>query len=184
MEPNSTNSNTAISPSDESIEKRQNRYKKAYEMILSGAMAENTPFDKLKQELTDYYEKFVLSDEKKFQIIINALTSMTQGITISSQEIALRLVLENDMLDKKLELADKEAEFNRARTELVRAQAKSEEARKMAIERETKSFDDRLNIEEAKCLKDVVFGYAVGGTSVPSDLQTTMLNAIDKISKE
>ena len=82
----------------------------------------------------------------------------------------------------KLELAQKEAKFNEERAKLIEKQALSEEARKVAIERETQSFDERLRIQKATLLKDSVFGYTAGALNPPADMITKMLNSIDAIT--
>lgn len=52
----------------------------------------------------------------------------------------------------------------------------------LLITRQKTAYDDNLRVEEAKALKDVVFGYAVGGTLPPNDLQTSMLNAVNAVT--
>jgi hypothetical protein len=78
-------------------------------------------------------------------------------------------------------LADREAAFNEARTALIKEQTNSEKKRGLAIDREIKSYDDKLRIQKASLLKDSVFGYSVGGLTPPADMTTKMFDAIDKV---
>ncbi|CUU71610.1 hypothetical protein [Campylobacter hyointestinalis] len=117
-------------------------------------------------------------------------------LELSKQELALKKEQTNSQLDlSKQELALKkeqtnsqkllsnaEIEFNKARTELVKAQTSTENQKNAAVIREIKSYDDQLRTKEAEIITNAVFGYASGGVSVPSDLMTKMLNAIDKIT--
>lgn len=199
------------------IEEKLNNYVTAYRKILNESMSENTPYDKLVKKLDELFAQYKITDEKARDARLATLSNLVQGVTATSQEIALRLLLESEELEaklaqittqtqliaaqkalaeaeiplkqkelqlaeKRLLLAEKEAEFNTKRAELIEKQAQSEIARKAAIERETRSFDDRLRIQEATLLKDSVFGYAVGGLTPPTDMQTKMYNAIDAIT--
>lgn len=199
------------------IEEKLNNYVSVYKKILAESMANDTPYDKLIKKLDELFEQYKITDEKARDARLATLSNLVQGVTATSQEIALRLLLESEELEaklgqiqaqtnlikaqkalaeaeiplkqkelelaeKRLLLAEKEAEFNAKRAELIEKQAQSEIARKAAIERETKSFDDRLRIQEATLLKDSVFGYAVGGLTPPADMQTKMYNAIDAIT--
>ena len=199
------------------IEEKLNNYVSAYQKILNESMANDTPYDKLIKKLDELFAQYKITDEKARDARLATLSNLVQGVTATSQEIALRLLLESEELEaklgqiqaqteliktqkalaeaeiplrqkelelaeKRLLLAEKEAEFNAKRAELIEKQAQSEIARKAAIERETKSFDDRLRIQEATLLKDSVFGYAVGGLTPPTDMQTKMYNAIDAIT--
>lgn len=193
------------------------KYSEIYKRVLSGTMAENSPYDRLIKKLDEYYEKFALNDSKRIDTITATLSQATQSITLSSQDIAVRLMMESDRLEAelaqiaantalieaqkalaqaelpikaeelalakmKLELAQKEAKFNEERAKLIEKQALSEEARKVAIERETQSFDERLRIQKATLLKDSVFGYTAGALNPPADMITKMLNSIDAIT--
>ena len=111
---------------------------------------------------------------KQLEVLEAEIPIKNKQLALADKEIALA--------EKKLLLADKEAEFNAKRAELIAAQADSERARKLAIERETKSYDDRLRIQEATTLKDMVFGYSVGGLTPPVDMTTKAYNAIDAIT--
>ena len=85
-------------------------------------------------------------------------------------------------MEKKLNLADREAAFNEARTALIKEQTASEKKRGLAIDREIRSYDDKLRIQKASLLKDSVFGYSVGGLNPPAEMTTKMFNAIDRIT--
>ena len=116
---------------------------------------------------------------------LTQITAQTQLIAaqkaLAEAEIPLKQK-ELQLAEKRLLLAEKEAEFNAKRAELIEKQAQSEIARKAAIERETKSFDDRLRIQEATLLKDSVFGYTAGGLTPPADMITKMYNSIDAVT--
>ena len=186
------------------------RYSELYKRVLGDTMAEDTPYQKFTAKIDEYMQLYGLHNDKKFEMLCNTLVSMTQSVTTSSQEIALRLLSESeelplraklldfqaktaeadvklknrelDLIEKKLNLADREAAFNEARTALIKEQTNSEKKRGQAIDREIKSYDDKLRIQEASLLKDSVFGYSVGGLNPPAEMTTKMLNAIDRIT--
>lgn len=186
------------------------RYSELYKRVLGDTMAADTPYQKFTAKIDEYMQLYGLHNDKKFEMLCSTLVSMTQSVTTSSQEIALRLLSESeelplrkqqleaqvkiadadvklkerelDLMEKKLNLADKEAAFNEARTALIKEQTNSEKKRGQAIEREIKSYDDKLRIQEASLLKDSVFGYSVGGLTPPADMMTKMFNAIDKVT--
>lgn len=185
-------------------------YSEIYRRVLGDTMAADTPYQKFTAKIDEYFEKYGLNNDKKFEMLCSTLVSMTQSVTTSSQEIALRLLSESeelplraklldfqaktaeadvklknrelDLMEKKLALADKEAAFNEARTKLINAQTESEGERKKAIMREIESYNDKLRVQEATMLKDANFGYSVGGLVPPTDLTTKMFDAIDKIT--
>ncbi|CUU70580.1 Uncharacterised protein [Campylobacter hyointestinalis subsp. hyointestinalis] len=95
---------------------------------------------------------------------------------------ALDTALNMQQVRSQIDLSNAEIDFNKARTKLVDAQTETEKEKKNAVIREVTSYDDQLNIKEAEIITNAVFGYASGGVSVPSDLMTKMLNAIDKIT--
>lgn len=185
-------------------------YSELYKRVLGDTMAEDTPYQKFTAKIDEYMQLYGLHNDRKFDMLCNTLVSMTQSVTTSSQEIALRLLSESeelplrkqqleaqvkiadadvklkerelDLMEKKLALADKEAAFNEARTKLINAQTESEGERKKAITREIESYNDKLRVQEATMLKDANFGYSVGGLVPPADLTTRMFDAIDKIT--
>ena len=185
-------------------------YSELYKRVLGDTMAEDTPYNKFTTKIDEYFEKYGLANDKKFEMLCSTLVSMTQSVTTSSQDIALRLLSESeelplrkqqleapakiadahvklkkrelDLMEKKLNSADREAAFNEARTALIKEQTNSEKKRGLAIDREIKSYDDKLRIQEASLLKDSVFGYSVGGLNPPTEMTTKMFNAIDRIT--
>jgi len=249
------------------IEEKLNNYVAAYQKILNESMSDNTPYDKLIKKLDELFEQFKITDEKARDARLATLSNLVQGVTATSQQIALQFITELERIEleksnsaaeielktrqvadqekqtaaeielktrqvadqekqtaaeielkkqqltqitaqtqliaaqkalaeaeiplkqkelqlaeKRLLLAEKEAEFNAKRAELIEKQAQSEIARKAAIERETRSFDDRLRIQEATLLKDSVFGYTAGGLTPPADMITKMYNSIDAVT--
>lgn len=175
---------------------KTDEYAKTYEIVLETSMAQNSPYDKAMQTITAQFEKYEMSDEAKFQATMQTISTMVQNITATSQQIALQLVMESERLaleaplkakelelaEKRLLLADKEAEFNEKRAELLKAQTQKELKSIEAIQREITHYDDKLRIQEATMLKDVVFGYTAGGLVPPTDMTTKALDAIDKIT--
>nr|WP_314378053.1 hypothetical protein [uncultured Campylobacter sp.]DAR78006.1 MAG TPA: hypothetical protein [Caudoviricetes sp.] len=185
-------------------------YSELYKRVLGDTMAEDTPYNKFTTKIDEYFEKYGLANDKKFEMLCSTLVSMTQSVTTSSQDIALRLLSESeelplrkqqleaqvkiadadvklkerelDLMEKKLNLADREAAFNEARTALIKEQTASEKKRGLAIDREIRSYDDKLRIQKASLLKDSVFGYSVGGLNPPAEMTTKMFNAIDRIT--
>nr|DAI57547.1 MAG TPA: hypothetical protein [Caudoviricetes sp.] len=186
------------------------RYSELYKRVLGDTMAADTPYQKFTAKIDEYMQLYGLHNDKKFDMLCNTLVSMTQSVTTSSQDIALRLLSESeelplrkqqleaqvkiadadvklkerelDLMEKKLALADKEAAFNEARTKLINAQTESEGERKKAIAREIESYNDKLRVQEATMLKDANFGYSVGGLNPPAQLTTKMFDSIDKIT--
>ncbi|MCR8679457.1 hypothetical protein CSUIS19072_06160, partial [Campylobacter sp. RM19072] len=79
-------------------------------------------------------------------------------------------------------LSNAEIEFNKARTELVKAQTSTEKQKNAAVIREIASYDDQLRTKEAEIITNAVFGYASGGVAVPQDLSERMITTIDKIT--
>ncbi|PPB65062.1 hypothetical protein CDQ75_09335, partial [Campylobacter hyointestinalis subsp. hyointestinalis] len=153
-------------------------------------------FAKTLKYLEDSFNDKTLAPKDKISIQANLMSAMAINLTAKALETALSWQQTNSQLDlSKQELALKkeqtnsqkllsnaEIEFNKARTELVKAQTSTENQKNAAVIREIKSYDDQLRTKEAEIITNAVFGYASGGVSVPSDLMTKMLNAIDKIT--
>ncbi len=74
----------------------------------------------------------------------------------------------SDLMEKKLNLADREAEFGKLARPNQGQTAKKK--RGLAIDREIRSYDDKLKIQKASLLKISVFGYSVGGLTPPADM--------------
>lgn len=166
-----------------------------FKELLTASLGENTPYQAtlnfLEQKL-----KGLISEEQRVQVLTNVLTTITTQFTIQAMESSRSLSLEDLLFEKKLELMEKEIEkaraqielangeiaFNKARTSLVKAQTESEVEKKRNIVREREAMNDQLRIKEAEFLSNVTFGYAAGGLGVPENLETTMLNAVNKIT--
>lgn len=180
----------------QNILKRKELYSQVYKQVLADALAENSPFDKLQTTMSEYFENFKIPDTTKMEIVANALTTLCQSVSVSSQEIALKIILESERIDLELqklqseieltkeqgELAKKEALLTAERVKLVTAQTDNEKEKIPLIQREIKVHDDNLRIEEAKLLKDVLNGYAIGGLNIPTGLHETVLNGVNKVN--
>ncbi|WP_065842927.1 hypothetical protein [Campylobacter fetus] len=153
-----------------------------FKIILNNMTDKYSVLEKTKLYLEEEFGKFNISEKERLTIMARLLSELTIAFTTNASSVALELQRLKLQEKTSLELSDAEIEFNKARTKLVTAQEATEKEKKNAVIRETKSFDDNLRVKEAECLKDAVFGYAAGGVAVPDSLQSTMLNAIDKVT--
>lgn len=149
-----------------------------FEKVALKMLSQNMPFENMKSFLNDEFDKYAISNAKRIDIIANVLINSVIAFTAKAADIAINI----QQLEAQIRLSEAETEFNKARTDLVKAQTENELAKKPALEREIKSYDDQLRIKEAELLSNAVFGYAAGGVSVPTQIQTKMLEAIDEIT--
>lgn len=187
------------------IRKRKELYSEIYSSVINDTMLEKTPYFKLIEE---QFERFKIPSN----MIAQVLGQMTQTATTTSQQIALQLLLESDRIELENErikaeieklkvekekvqadvilaqnqakLAEKEAELTGERIKLVKAQTEAELAKIPLVKREIKVYDDNLRVKEAEALKDMINGYNIGGTEVPSELYTQAFNKIAKITDD
>lgn len=162
--------------------------------LLSASMGDSTPYKATK----DYIEGELVgtnSNDQKFQLLSNMLANITTQFTIQAMESARSTAMEDLFYELKLrqlelemlkaqaqvDLAEAEIAFNEARTALVRAQTNSENEKTKNIKRERYAMDDSMRCKEAEMLANVCSAYAAGGSAVPTDMKTEMLNSIKRI---
>ena len=61
-------------------------YSELYKRVLGDTMAEDTPYNKFTTKIDEYFEKYGLANDKKFEMLCSTLVSMTQSVTTSSQD--------------------------------------------------------------------------------------------------
>ncbi len=127
--------------------------------------------------------------ENRLQIISQMMTNMSISLTSAAlnaslqlQQIGINESLQSRQIAAQERLANAEEGFNKARSELIKAQVATENKKALAVARETASMDDNLRVKEAEILSNAVFGYAAGGMDVPGNLQTKMLDAINAVT--
>ena len=69
-----------------------------------------------------------------------------------------------------------------AQKALIEKQQATEDKKALQVVRQTTYYDDQLRIKEGELLSNVVGMYGAGGTTLPSGLETAMLNAINAIT--
>ncbi|MBR6612317.1 MAG: hypothetical protein IKK93_08815, partial [Campylobacter sp.] len=111
------------------------------------------------------------------------LAKTNSEMTISITAVCVNATVELLKTQIQARLAQGEKEFNAARTALVQAQTATEAKKAGLVDREKASFDDNLRIKEAENLANVVSMYAAGGMAIPGELQTSMLDAVNRITK-
>lgn len=146
--------------------------------IMSATMASDSVYQTALNEVDESFERIQIAASEKAKLRVNFI----QNCAIAFTQTAAQCAVELQKTKSSFELTAAEIEFNKARTKLVEAQTLTEASKKLEIERQTRSYDDQLRVKEAEALKDAVFGYASGGVTVPSNLQSTMLTAIDNIT--
>ncbi|ALV24925.1 hypothetical protein CIG2463D_1357 [Campylobacter iguaniorum] len=149
-----------------------------YKTIESSMVDENSIYAKTINFMTEEFNKSNLSPKDKLTLQANLLSQMSITLTAKAVDAALQM----QQVASQLNLSNAEIEFNKARTKLVEAQTETEKEKKNAVLREIASYDDQLRIKEADNLTNAVFAHASGGVTVPADMMTKMLNAIDKIT--
>lgn len=130
-----------------------------------------------------------IKENERLQIITQMLAQMTISLTATAaqsalqmQQLAFNADLQRAQVESQIKLADAEVEFNKARTELVKAQTITEGEKALSVKREIENMDDNLRIKEAEFLTNATFGYASGGVNVPDRLMTEMLNKINRVT--
>ncbi|ANE34341.1 hypothetical protein CHL_0994 [Campylobacter hyointestinalis subsp. lawsonii CCUG 27631] len=149
-----------------------------YKKIESAIVDDSSIFAKTLKYLEDSFNDKTLAPKDKISIQANLMSAMTINLTAKALETALNM----QQVRSQIDLSNAEIDFNKARTKLVEAQAETEKEKKNAVIREIASYDDQKRIKEAEIITNAVFGYASGGVGVPSDLQSRMLNTIDRIT--
>ncbi len=104
-----------------------------------------------------------------------SITEATKGQVISNSIVALIQISASTAVDSPVK---------EAQTALINAQTETEVEKKALTIRQREAYDDNLRIKEAEFLSNVVGMFGAGGTTVPTDLNTAMFDALDAITPE
>jgi len=103
------------------------------------------------------------------------ITEATKGQVISNSIVALMQISASTAVDSPVK---------EAQTALIDAQTATEIEKKALTIRQREAYDDNLRIKGAEFLSNVVGMFGAGGTTIPTDLNTAMFDAIDAITPE
>jgi predicted DNA-binding protein (UPF0278 family) len=146
--------------------------------IYKAAMSDNSIYKTNQKYLEEKFAEYKIDSKSATELLAKTNSEMTISITA----VCINAVVELIKTKIQSNLAQGEQEFNAARTALVQAQTATEAKKAGLVDREKASFDDNLRIKEAENLANVVSMYAAGGMAIPGELQTSMLNAVNKIT--
>lgn len=104
-----------------------------------------------------------------------SITEATKGQVISNSIVALIQISASTAVDSPVK---------EAQTALIEAQTETEIQKKALTIRQREAYDDNLRIKGAEFLSNVVGMFGAGGTTIPTDLNTAMFDAIDAITPE
>lgn len=104
-----------------------------------------------------------------------SITEATKGQVISNSIVALIQISASTAVDSPVK---------EAQTALINAQTETEIEKKALTIRQREAYDDNLRIKGAEFLSNVVGMFGAGGTTIPTDLNTAMFDAIDAITPE
>lgn len=104
-----------------------------------------------------------------------SITEATKGQVISNSIVALIQISASTAVDSPVK---------EAQTALIDAQTATEIEKKALTIRQREAYDDNLRIKGAEFLSNVVGMFGAGGTTIPTDLNTAMFDAIDAITPE
>lgn len=82
----------------------------------------------------------------------------------------------------KVATANKDIALKEQQRLMIDAQKVNEQQKVLKTVREIQGFDDQLRIKEAEMLSNVTAMYGAGGTTLISDLQTKMFDAVNAIT--
>ena len=188
-------------------------YSEIYRRVLGDTMAGGTPYQKFTAKLDEYFEKYGLNNDKKFEMLCSTLVSMTQGVTTSSQEIALRLLSESEelplrkqqleaqtnLLGKQIETEQLKIDLQKQRIPLEIEQLKLQKdmlaaqidktkgdlalAKAQQAAIERQVKDNRL-IKGGSVIGDFLQNTLNGGLVVPADMNKVLFNIIATLLKD
>ena len=172
-------------------------YSELYRRVLGDTMAADTPYQKFTAKIDEYFEKYGLANDKKFEMLCSTLVSMTQSVTTSSQEIALRLLSESEELPLRkqqlkidlqrqrmpleIEQLKLQKDMLAAQIDKTRGDVALAKAQQDAINRQVK--DNRL-IKGGSVIGDFLQNTLNGGLVVPSDMNKVLFNIIATLLKD
>ncbi|WP_086253669.1 hypothetical protein [Campylobacter sp. P091] len=147
--------------------------------IFGSVMSDNSIYKANQRYLEEKFAEYKIDSKTATELLAKTNSEMTISITA----VCVNATVELLKTQIQAGLAQGEKEFNAARTELVKAQTATETKKAGLVDREKASFDDNLRIKEAENLANVVSMYAAGGMAIPGELQTSMLDAVNRITK-
>ena len=147
--------------------------------IFSSVMSDRSIYKANQKYLEEKFAEYKIDSKTATELLAKTNSEMTISITA----VCVNATVELLKTQIQAGLAQGEKEFNAARTALVQAQTATEAKKAGLVDREKASFDDNLRIKEAENLANVVSMYAAGGMAIPGELQTSMLDAVNRITK-
>ncbi|WP_086256458.1 hypothetical protein [Campylobacter vicugnae] len=147
--------------------------------IFGSVMSDGSIYKANQKYLEEKFAEYKIDSKTATELLAKTNSEMTISITA----VCVNATVELLKTQIQARLAQGEKEFNAARTALVQAQTATEAKKAGLVDREKASFDDNLRIKEAENLANVVSMYAAGGMAIPGELQTSMLDAVNRITK-
>ena len=156
-----------------------NEFPNIINTIFGSVMSDKSIYKANQKYLEEKFAEYKIDSKTATELLAKTNSEMTISITA----VCVNATVELLKTQIQARLAQGEKEFNAARTALVQAQTATEAKKAGLVDREKASFDDNLRIKEAENLANVVSMYAAGGMAIPGELQTSMLDAVNRITK-
>ena len=156
-----------------------NEFPNIINTIFGSVMSDRSIYKANQKYLEEKFAEYKIDSKTATELLAKTNSEMTISITA----VCVNATVELLKTQIQAGLAQGEKEFNAARTALVQAQTATEAKKAGLVDREKASFDDNLRIKEAENLANVVSMYAAGGMAIPGELQTSMLDAVNRITK-
>ena len=156
-----------------------NEFPNIINTIFGSVMSDKSIYKANQKYLEEKFAEYKIDSKTATELLAKTNSEMTISITA----VCVNATVELLKTQIQAGLAQGEKEFNAARTALVQAQTATEAKKAGLVDREKASFDDNLRIKEAENLANVVSMYAAGGMATPGELQTSMLDAVNRITK-
>ena len=156
-----------------------NEFPNIINTIFGLVMSDRSIYKANQKYLEEKFAEYKIDSKTATELLAKTNSEMTISITA----VCVNATVELLKTQIQAGLAQGEKEFNAARTALVQAQTATEAKKAGLVDREKASFDDNLRIKEAENLANVVSMYAAGGMAIPGELQTSMLDAVNRITK-
>lgn len=156
-----------------------NEFPNIINTIFGSVMSDRSIYKANQKYLEEKFAEYKIDSKTATELLAKTNSEMTISITA----VCVNATVELLKTQIQARLAQGEKEFNAARTALVQAQTATEAKKAGLVDREKASFDDNLRIKEAENLANVVSMYAAGGMAIPGELQTSMLDAVNRITK-
>lgn len=115
---------------------------------------------KVEGTLDKYFNKFSITEPQKAQVLSNAIITLIQ--------ISVQTVVDAPIKEEQ---------------KLVIFEQRINEVKKQELTmRQTIFYDDQLKMEEAKGLAQITMGFAMSGTTLPTNLLSTTLSVLDELT--